>query len=120
MERLLLTIDHQIIYPHHLPSHIYQQDTLPLVEPVYLPPETHCLKLAVEQVEIQLLKQAKQQCKTTYEMAHFLNISQPTVMYKLKNTPTYFNFKPLSTICCLVNSARQLLYLICMSTFLTR
>lgn len=84
MERLLLTIDHQIIYPHHLPSHIYQQDTLPLVEPVYLPPETHCLKLAVEQVEIQLLKQAKQQCKTTYEMAHFLNISQPTVMYKLK------------------------------------
>ncbi|OQO99170.1 hypothetical protein BSK33_15625, partial [Geobacillus sp. 44B] len=42
------------------------------------------LKEAIEQVERQWLLRAAKQCKTTYEMADYLGISQPTVVRKLK------------------------------------
>ena len=46
--------------------------------------EKTCLKEVLENVEIQLLSRAYQECKTTYDMAEYLGISQPTIIYKLK------------------------------------
>ncbi|ARK29812.1 sigma-54 interaction domain-containing protein [Halalkalibacter krulwichiae] len=86
LERLVLTIEDPIIRPEHLPLELqsniketvesshYEQDMV----------EKKSLKEAVEEVEIQMLSRAKKQCKTTYEMAELLQISQPTVIYKLK------------------------------------
>ncbi len=42
------------------------------------------LKETLEEVERKLLLKAYNECQTTYEMAKYLGISQPTVIYKLK------------------------------------
>jgi transcriptional regulator with PAS, ATPase and Fis domain len=46
--------------------------------------EEQNLKKALKQVEKRLLLKAFQQCKTTYEMAEYLGISQPSVVRKMK------------------------------------
>ncbi|MDT8862917.1 sigma 54-interacting transcriptional regulator [Alkalihalobacillus sp. MEB130] len=87
LERLILTIEDPIIAPEHLPYELqvnmkeavdytshYEQEHA----------ESKSLKEALEEVEIHLLSKAYTQCKTTYEMAEVLGISQPSVMYKLK------------------------------------
>jgi transcriptional regulator with PAS, ATPase and Fis domain len=51
---------------------------------------THDLKKTLEKVEMQLIAQAYKQCKTTYEMADYLGISQPSVIYKLKKYKEHF------------------------------
>lgn len=49
----------------------------------------------MNQLEKQLLATSRQQCRTTREMADFLNISQPSVVRKLKKTrPLGHNFRP--------------------------
>ncbi|MFV2048125.1 sigma-54 interaction domain-containing protein [Metabacillus sp. YM-086] len=88
LERVMLTTDEEIIYPEHLPANIKKEH---LSESVALPfidqhiDEEHNLKKAVEQVEKRLLYKAMERCKTTYEMAEYLGISQPSIVRKLKH-----------------------------------
>jgi transcriptional regulator with PAS, ATPase and Fis domain len=85
LERLILTIEDSVILPEHLPSEL--QGNMK-AEPSYRfekeMVEKKSLKEALEEVEIQMISKAFKQCKTTYEMAEVLGISQPSVMYKLK------------------------------------
>jgi transcriptional regulator with PAS, ATPase and Fis domain len=87
LERLILTIEDPIIAPEHLPFELQKNmkesvKYTPNLEQDFI--ENKTLKEALEEVEIRLLSRASQQCKTTYEMAEYLGISQPSVMYKLK------------------------------------
>lgn len=87
IERLVLTIEEPTILPHHLPSEINNATHEYVAQPVtnLLPQmEIRDMKEAVEHVEIQLLSRAQSECKTTYEMAKYLGISQPSVIYKMK------------------------------------
>lgn len=47
-------------------------------------PRPQSLKAALDQLEKQLLMEAQQHCKGTYEIARYLGLSQPTVFRKLK------------------------------------
>ncbi|WP_345740659.1 helix-turn-helix domain-containing protein [Metabacillus endolithicus] len=87
LERVMLTTDEEIIYPEHLPAtikkeHLSETTTLPFID--HHIDEEHNLKKAVEQVEKRLLYKAMERCKTTYEMAKYLGISQPSIVRKLK------------------------------------
>lgn len=88
LERVILTADEEIIYPDHLPTNLRKGN--PIIEARTMPEfkyeigEEHNLKTAVEQVEKKLLYKALERCKTTYEMADFLGISQPSVVRKMK------------------------------------
>jgi transcriptional regulator with PAS, ATPase and Fis domain len=84
LERLILTIDDEMILPEHLPFEVkknMKDSSWGLVSENI---EKTCLKEVLENVEIQLLSRAYQECKTTYDMAEYLGISQPTIIYKLK------------------------------------
>lgn len=92
IERLILTIEEPTIYPKHLPLAIIGEQTedsssLAIEKEVN---GNHDLKKTLEKVEIQLITQAYKQCKTTYEMADYLGISQPSVIYKLKKYKEHF------------------------------
>ncbi|USK70796.1 sigma-54 interaction domain-containing protein [Peribacillus asahii] len=88
IERLILTIEETTIYPEHLPATVSEQTKQPDISPPLLVTqeieEKRNLKETLEAVEIQLIAKACKECKTTYEMAKYLGISQPTVIYKLK------------------------------------
>ncbi|UYY99814.1 sigma 54-interacting transcriptional regulator [Peribacillus frigoritolerans] len=93
IERLILTIEEPIIFPEHLPQSITGQIEQP-EDSNFLAIEQDCeenfdLKKALEKVERQLIAKAWKKCKTTYEMAEHLGISQPTVIYKLKKYKQY-------------------------------
>lgn len=94
IERLILTIEETNIFPEHLPQSITGQIEQPedssLLEMDQKWEEKFDLKRTLEKVEIQLLAKALKQCKTTYELADHLGISQPTVIYKLKKYKKYF------------------------------
>lgn len=83
VERMVIVVDEAYIARRHLPDYILSakqdappegQTTLPL-QP---------LKKAREAVEQDLLRQALQHCRTTYEMARLLDVDQSTVVRKLK------------------------------------
>ncbi|MFJ7992884.1 sigma-54 interaction domain-containing protein [Peribacillus frigoritolerans] len=93
IERLILTIEEPIIFPEHLPQSITGQ-VAPPEDSTFLAIEQECeenfdLKKTLEKVERQLIAKALKKCKTTYEMAEHLGISQPTVIYKLKKYKQY-------------------------------
>ncbi|WP_228467364.1 sigma-54 interaction domain-containing protein [Peribacillus sp. JNUCC41] len=93
IERLILTIEEPIIFPEHLPQSITGQIEQP-EDSTFLAIEQDCeenfdLKKTLERVERQLIAKAWKKCKTTYEMAEHLGISQPTVIYKLKKYKQY-------------------------------
>ncbi|SIR06697.1 PAS domain S-box-containing protein [Peribacillus simplex] len=93
IERLILTIEEPIIFPEHLPQSITGQIEQP-EDSTFLAIEQDCeenfdLKKTLEKVERQLIEKAWKKCKTTYEMAEHLGISQPTVIYKLKKYKKY-------------------------------
>lgn len=94
IERLILTIEETIIFPEHLPhsitGQIEQPEDCSLLEIDQKWEEKFDLKRTLEKVEIQLLAKASKQCKTTYELADHLGISQPTVIYKLKKYKKFF------------------------------
>lgn len=95
LERLCISMDDSLILPGHLPANI----RLPR-ERVQAVPTTDAdttnsamnfagqspssLRHAVESYEAKLLADALAQWKTTYAIAHALDISQPTVVRKLK------------------------------------
>jgi transcriptional regulator with PAS, ATPase and Fis domain len=88
IERLLLTTEGTTIYPEHLPSSIrgnilnsedQELRTIKLENEGKLD-----LKKTLEEVEKNIIAKAYRRCKTTYEMAEYLGISQPSVIYKLK------------------------------------
>ncbi|MBV7504414.1 sigma 54-interacting transcriptional regulator [Bacillus sp. sid0103] len=92
IERLILTIEEPTIYPNHLPLAITGEQTEDSTS-MAIEKEvngTHDLKKTLEKVEMQLIAQAYKQCKTTYEMADYLGISQPSVIYKLKKYKEHF------------------------------
>ncbi|MBT2665080.1 sigma 54-interacting transcriptional regulator [Bacillus sp. ISL-4] len=91
IERLILTIEESIIFPEHLPQSITGEQP---EDSTFLAIEQDCeenfdLKKTLEKVERQLIAKAWKKCKTTYEMAEHLGISQPTVIYKLKKYKKY-------------------------------
>ncbi|WP_368506044.1 sigma-54 interaction domain-containing protein [Alkalihalophilus sp. As8PL] len=87
LERLILTIEDPEIRPEHLPIELQKTRTEAVEYPISFDANTEgkkTLKETVEEVEIEMIARAYQQCKTTYEMAEQLGISQPSVMYKMK------------------------------------
>ncbi|USK70708.1 sigma-54 interaction domain-containing protein [Peribacillus asahii] len=88
IERLILTTDETIIFPNALPSSIIDQSPTSQKEPSLIIEQTmiesYDLKTILEKVEKWTISKAYQQCKSTYKMAAFLGISQPSVIRKLK------------------------------------
>ncbi|MEM1504918.1 sigma 54-interacting transcriptional regulator [Domibacillus sp. 8LH] len=93
IERLVLVVEEPAIYPKHLPAAISGQTTqAEISRPLLIVQEMSekkSLKETLEALEIQLIAKAYKECKTTYEMADYLGISQPSVMYKLKKYQQY-------------------------------
>ncbi|MFJ5768423.1 sigma-54 interaction domain-containing protein [Psychrobacillus sp. NPDC093180] len=93
MERLILTIEDEVLYPSQLPANfntLQANSDFSLVN-IELPlTETINLKETLENTEMQIILKAFKKCKTTYEMATYLGISQPTVIYKLKKYKNKF------------------------------
>jgi PAS domain S-box-containing protein len=85
IERLVVTAETRVIYPDYLPFSLQQNhySTRPDQQLEKIE-EPKTLKEAIEQVERQWVLRAAQQCKTTYEMADYLGISQPSVVRKMK------------------------------------
>lgn len=88
VERLILTSEETTIYPNCLPSTIHYQNPSISKEPSLIIEQTMIensnLKLIIEKVEKWVIEEASKQCKSTYELAKFLGISQPSVVRKLK------------------------------------
>lgn len=87
MERLILTSEEPMIWPNSLPASILGQEPtngeeMSLIEQFVI--EDHNLKNVMERVEKLMLSKAQKHCKSTYEMAEYLGISQPSVIRKLK------------------------------------
>lgn len=94
IEQLILIIEEPIIFPKHLPQtitgQIEQTENSSSQTIEQESDENHDLKKTLEKVELQLITKAYKQCKTTYQMAEYLGVSQPTVIYKLKKYKKYF------------------------------
>jgi len=91
MERLILTTEGNTIYPNDLPPSISSKHISDTTvdeqkrEAIIIDQLNHWdLNSAIEKVEEYMILKASQQCKTTYEMAELLGISQPSVVRKLK------------------------------------
>ena len=87
MERLILTTEDTIIRPNSLPSYILNSeaaaDNSTALMKQFLIGE-HDLRTVMERVEKWMIERAYKECKSTYEMAKYLGISQPSVIRKLK------------------------------------
>lgn len=87
LERLTLTIEEATIMPEHLPFELKEtvkeavDHSWGLEREIV---EKKKLKEALEEVEFQFISRAYKLCNTTYEMAEYLGVSQPSVIYKLK------------------------------------
>lgn len=88
IERIILITEGTTIYPEDLPNSIREiKETQKNLEENSIDPLftfERNLKNNLEQVEKHLLIEAFKHCKTTYEMADYLGISQPSVIRKLK------------------------------------
>ncbi|MBI0579385.1 sigma 54-interacting transcriptional regulator [Neobacillus cucumis] len=87
LERLVLTTEEPIIRQHSLPTSILgegstHEEDISLIENL-ITEETN-LKTVLDLVEKWMLEKAQKQCKSTYEIAKYLGISQPSVIRKLK------------------------------------
>lgn len=84
IERMMIVVDDDEIGVHNLPRHLTGKSAIymdkKLVKGRPLPP----LKAAREKLEKELLAEALQYCRTTYEIAEALEIDQSTVVRKLK------------------------------------
>jgi PAS domain S-box-containing protein len=95
LERLCISIDENLILPKHLPDNIRLSRTLPKELP-YSNPEVDSISVnltgqsplrlrdEIERFEAKLLADALTRWKTTYAISRALDISQPTVVRKLK------------------------------------
>ncbi|WP_059104935.1 sigma-54 interaction domain-containing protein [Shouchella shacheensis] len=81
VERLVLTVAEGELGLHHLPVEYRNRDQREGGPPVKK--EIKSLKQVVEEAEYQLLAQAVQEFKTTYEIAEHLKTSQATIVRKL-------------------------------------
>ncbi|WP_186306493.1 sigma-54 interaction domain-containing protein [Siminovitchia fortis] len=80
VERLVLTIEEDIILPEHLPDNIRPtQLAAPFIEVGH-----KSLQEIMEDTEIRVLKDAREKYTSTTKMAKALNVSQPTIVRKLK------------------------------------
>lgn len=79
IERLVLTVEEPVLRPEHLPYYLQKEKTA-----AFSAEKPSSLKEALEAVEKHWLQKAHASCHTTYEMAKFLGISQPSVVRKLK------------------------------------
>ncbi|WP_408008370.1 sigma-54 interaction domain-containing protein [Pseudalkalibacillus sp. A8] len=87
IERLILTIDSSIILPEHLPDKILMEGyTNPLNKVGDI-----SLYEMLKEVEINILKKAKMECRSTTEMAKYLGVSQPTVVRKMQKYKEYLH-----------------------------
>lgn len=88
VERLILTTEETIISPKSLPQSLldqipdFEKDSSLLIEQTI--DENQDLKTVLEEVEKWMIIKAYRRCKSTYEMAEVLGISQPSVVRKLK------------------------------------
>lgn len=82
VERLLVTVDANVILPVHLPDYIVNASKEPpgSVYVMGICP----LKQAVEEVERQLIELASQRYRTTYDIAKVLQVNQSTIVRKMK------------------------------------
>ncbi len=85
MERLVLTVNEPVITPGSLPENIRTATS----DRIYSNRDTakdidFTLKCQLEKVEKHWLQKALEVCRTTYEIAEYLGISQPSVVRKLK------------------------------------
>lgn len=88
LERVILTAAEETINPEHLPIN-FRKIELPSLNSSPLATENVGIKeddwkTTIEKTEKALLNRASATCKTTYEMAGLLGISQPSVVRKLK------------------------------------
>ncbi|WHY01794.1 sigma 54-interacting transcriptional regulator [Neobacillus sp. DY30] len=88
VERMMLIAEETTIYPDELPNSIQgingenMRNNGASLESLMIKEKN--LKKNIEQVERRLLQQAAEACRTTYDMAEYLGISQPSVIRKLK------------------------------------
>ncbi|MGJ7910286.1 sigma-54 interaction domain-containing protein [Neobacillus sp. LXY-1] len=87
IERLILTTEDSMIRPSSLPSYMigqasFDHENTSILDQFLL--ESSDLKALLERVEKWMMLKASKQCKSTYEMARYLGISQPSVIRKLK------------------------------------
>ncbi|GIN22270.1 MAG TPA: PAS domain-containing protein [Bacillus bacterium] len=80
VERLVLTIEEDVLLPEHLPENI---NTGHLAAPL-IGIGHKSLKEIVEETEIRVLKDARKKYISTTKMAKILKVSQPTIVRKLK------------------------------------
>lgn len=81
VERLVVTVEEDVILPHHLPENLKEINIpLKVVNVDGIIP----LKDAVEMVERQLLHKAVEQCNSTYDIAKILGVNQSTVVRKIQ------------------------------------
>lgn len=87
IERLLVTVKKETIYPYHL-SFFNEADVLQSLDIEHeletFEEQSITLHDALEAVEKRWLKRAYRQYKTTYEMAEYLGVSQSTVVRRLQ------------------------------------
>ncbi|MGW6662986.1 MULTISPECIES: sigma 54-interacting transcriptional regulator [Peribacillus] len=97
IERLILTSEDSIIFPGFLPSHFHGQESLEKIDDTLMIDnmmvDDSDLNTALEQVEKWMMMKASKQCKSTYEMAKFLGISQPSVVRKMKKYKEHLPIK---------------------------
>jgi PAS domain S-box-containing protein len=86
IERVVITTETRTIFPEHLPFYVQQDHNITYEnEWRFEKLEEHLtLTEALEEVEKRWLLRAYRHCNTTYEMANYLGISQPSVVRKLK------------------------------------
>ena len=83
VERMVIVVDEAYIARRHLPDYILSAKQIVSPEGQAILP-LQPLKNAREAVEQDLLRQALQHCRTTYEIARLLDVDQSTVVRKLK------------------------------------
>ncbi|MGJ7922055.1 sigma-54 interaction domain-containing protein [Neobacillus sp. LXY-4] len=94
IERLILTTEEMVVFPNSLPSSILGQRqsegkdaSIGIDQTIG---EDQDLKTVLEKVERHMFQKAYKQCKSTYDMAKMLGISQPSVIRKLKKYKEQF------------------------------
>ncbi len=80
IERLVITTKGKIIGPDNLPSYIYEHSRRPGEINIS---QNSNLQDALDEVEKQILSDAREKHSTTREMAKALGVSQPTIVRKL-------------------------------------
>lgn len=83
IERLVIVVDGELIAPPHLPRHVIGRNAAEAgkAPPPFFPQP---LEQAKENLEKEMLRQALQRCRSTYEIAALLKVNQSTIVRKLK------------------------------------